>query len=559
MRREKGRDYVIGIDFGTDSVRALVVDAADGAEVGSAVSAYARWARGEFCDPGTNRFRQHPLDYIEGIEDAVKRALAKAGAAYGEDVASKTRGIAIDTTGSTPCLADETGTPLALKGEFASDPDAMFVLWKDHTAIAQAERINKLAKTWGGEDYTKYEGGIYSSEWFWAKLLKLVENGTRPAKVAKTVVEHCDWMPALLTGTKDIAKIKRSRCAMGHKAMWHESWGGYPPAAFLDKLSPRLSELAASLGSRTYTAEEAFGTLCPEWAGRLGLSAEVVVAVGAYDCHIGAVGGDVAPGTLLKIMGTSTCDVMIGPRPAAGEAERLVAGICGQVDGSVVKGMIGYEAGQSAFGDIFAWFRRLLMWPARAGLMTGDAAKALEGKILPTLDAEAEKLSPQEPSLVALDWLNGRRTPDADQALTGALAGISLGTDAPAVYRALVEAAAFGSRAIVERLRSEGVAVERVAAVGGVARKSPFVMQVTSDALGMEISVCASDQACALGGAMFAATVAGLYESALDAQVSMKAPVERTYRPDPTRAAAYDRAYEKYKALGAFAEKEMRR
>ena len=441
----------------------------------------------------------------------------------------------------------------------------MFVLWKDHTAVAQAERINKLAKTWGGEDYTKFEGGIYSSEWFWAKLLKLVENGAKPAKAARTVVEHCDWMPALLTGTKDIAKIRRSRCAMGHKAMWHASWGGYPGAAFLDKLNPRLSEFAATLGQETYTAEEGFGKLCPEWAGRLGLSTDVSVAVGAYDAHIGAVGGDVAPGTLLKIMGTSTCDVMIGPKPPAGQSERLVAGICGQVDGSVVKGMIGYEAGQSAFGDVFAWLRRLLAWPVRAGvgvIASGPALEAsaaeLEDKLLPALEAEAAKIDPAESGLVALDWLNGRRTPDADQALTGAIAGISLGTDAPAIYRALIEAAAFGSRAIVERLRSEGVAVERVAAIGGVARKSPLVMQISSDVLGMEISVTSSDQSVALGAAMFAATVSGLYPSVLEAQKAMKAPVERTYRPDPARRLAYDALYSKYQALGDFAEKEMR-
>jgi L-ribulokinase len=555
---KKGQDYVIGIDFGSDSVRALVVDAADGSSHGTAVSAYKRWARGEFCDPRENRFRQHPLDYIEGIEEATLGALAEAKSSAGADVASKVRGIAIDTTGSTPCLADETGTPLSLKPEFASDPDAMFVLWKDHTAVAQAERINKLAKSWGGEDYTKYEGGIYSSEWFWAKVLKLVENGTAPAKVAATIVEHCDWMPALLTGAKELSKYRRSRCAMGHKAMWHASWGGYPAAAFLDKLNPRLSELAASLGKETYTAEESFGKLCPEWAKKLGLSTEVVVSVGAFDCHIGSVGGDVAPGTLVKVMGTSTCDVMIGPRPAPGATEKLVAGICGQVDGSVVKGMIGYEAGQSAFGDCFAWLRRIIAWPFRSGLVQGDA-EAIEGKLLPALEAEAAKIDPVQSGLVAIDWLNGRRTPDADQSLTGAIAGIRLGTDAPALYRALIEAAAFGSRAIVERLRAEGVAVERVVAVGGVAKKSPLVMQITADVMGMDIAVSSSDQSCALGGAMFAATVAGLYPSVLEAQKSMRCPIEKTYKPNAARRAEYDRIYEKYRALGAFAEKEMRK
>jgi len=549
MKREKGRDYTIGIDFGTDSVRALVVDAADGEAAGSAVSAYSRWSRGEYCEPRENRFRQHPLDYIEGIEEAVKGALSAAG----KSVSERVRGITIDTTGSPPCLADENGNPLALKSEFASEPDAMFVLWKDHTAVAQAERINNLARTWGGEDFTKYEGGVYSSEWFWAKLLKLVENDSKAVRTARTVVEHCDWMPSLLTGAKSAASIKRSRCAAGHKAMWHPSWGGYPQEAFLDKLHPRLSEFARSLGTETYTTETVFGKLCPEWAGRFGLATDVVVSVGAFDAHIGAVGGDIVPGTLLKIMGTSTCDILIAPRGAG--PEKLVRGICGQVDGSVVAGMIGYEAGQSAFGDIFAWFRRLLSWPARAGLVSGELR---ESEILRVLDGEASKLEPGAGGLTALDWLNGRRTPDADQALTGALAGISLGTDAPAIYRALVEAAAFGSRAIVDRLRSEGLKVERVAAVGGVARKSPFVMQVSADILGMEISVSSCDQACALGGAMFAATAAGLYPDVLAAQAAMRAPVERTYKPDPARVSAYNRIYEKYKALGAFVEKEIR-
>ena len=561
----KGQDFVIGIDFGSDSVRALVVDAADGEERGAAVSPYRRWAKGSYCDPQSNRFRQHPLDYIESLEDCVVAALAQAGG----EAARRVRGLTVDTTGSTPCLADESGRPLAMRPEFSDDPDAMFMLWKDHTAVPQAERINALAKSWGGVDYTMYEGGIYSSEWFWAKALRLVENRTAPARAAVTVIEHCDWMPALLTGVTSAAAIRRSRCAMGHKAMWHASWGGYPSAAFLDRLDPRLSELAASLGTETYTAEDAAGRLCPEWARRLGLSTEVVVGVGAFDCHIGSVGGDVEPGTLVKIMGTSTCDITIGPRPVAGRPERLVAGICGQVDGSVVRGMIGYEAGQSAFGDCFAWFRRILAWPARAGLLgvgdqaegldaVGDKAAAFENRILPALEAEAAKIDPTQSGVVALDWLNGRRTPDANQALTGAIAGLSLGVDAPSLYRALIESAAFGSRAIVERMRAEGLPVERVVALGGVARKSPLVMQITADVLGMDIAVSSSDQSCALGGAMFAASVAGLYPSALEAQKSMRAPIERRYTPDRKRRVAYDAIYEKYKALGAFAEKEMR-
>lgn len=556
MTNKKGRDYVIGIDFGSDSVRALVVDAADGEPLGTAVSSYRRWAKGMYCDPKANRFRQHPLDYVESLEECVVAALTNAGAG----AASRVRGLTVDTTGSTPCLADESGSPLALWPEFSDDPDAMFMLWKDHTSVRQAERINAVARTWGGEDYTKYIGGIYSSEWFWAKALHLVEDGAKAARVAATVIEHCDWMPSLLTGVTRASDIRRGRCAMGHKAMWHPSWGGYPSAAFFDRLDPRLSELAASLGTETYTAEEAAGRLCPEWAGRLGLSTDVVVGVGAFDAHIGSVGGDIAPGTLVKIMGTSTCDVMIGPKPVAGAPERLVAGICGQVDGSVVRGMIGYEAGQSAFGDCFAWLRHLLAWPAWAGLLgSGVDPEAFEDRILPALESEAAAIDPARSGVVALDWLNGRRTPDADQGLTGAIAGLSLGTDAPSLYRALIEAAAFGSRAIVERMRSEGLPVERVVGIGGVARKSPLVMQISADVLGMDIAVSSSDQSCALGGAMFAACVAGLYPSALDAQASMRAPIERTYSPEPGRRAVYDALYAKYKALGAFAEKEMRK
>jgi L-ribulokinase len=552
MSATKGRDFVLGIDFGTDSVRAIVVDASDGSAAGQAVKEYPRWAAGTYCSPRDNQFRQHPLDYVESMEAAVRGALQKAGGA----ARSGLRAIAVDTTGSTPCFADAAGRPLALSAEFAEDPDAMFILWKDHTSVAEAEKINAVARSWGGEDYTRFEGGIYSSEWFWAKTLHVAQVNPRVTAAAATIIEHCDWMPALLTGVTDYRALKRSRCAAGHKAMWHASWGGYPPADFLGRLHPELARLAASLGTETWTTDTKAGILCPEWAAKFGLDPGIPVSVGAFDAHVGAVGGDVAPGTLLKIMGTSTCDVMVGKRPASGES--LVRGICGQVDGSVIPGLIGYEAGQSAFGDVFAWFRGLLAWPFRAlrpsGASGALSVEEIEAALLPALEAEAAAVDPAASSLVALDWLNGRRTPDADQALKGAIAGITLGTSAPMVYRALIEAAAFGSRAIVERLRAEGVAVERVAAVGGVAKKSPLVMQISADVLGMEIAVSASDQSVALGAAMFAAVTAGLYPDVLSAQAAMSSGVERLYKPDPARAAVYDRLYERYKALGAFME-----
>jgi L-ribulokinase len=563
---ERGQDFVLGADFGTDSVRVVVVDAADGEMIGSGVSVYRRWAAGAWCDAAASRFRQHPLDYVEALEEATRTALVEAaspsdrpsGSRAGEGPASKVRGISIDTTGSTPCLADASGLPLALRAEFAEEPDAMFVLWKDHSSVAEAELVNTLSKSWGGEDYTKYEGGVYSSEWFWAKVLRIVRTNPRVAAAARTIVEHCDWMPALLCGAADPSRWRRSRCAAGHKALWHPSWGGYPPPAFLELLHPRLAELASSLGSETWTAAERFGGLCPEWASRLGLPEGIPVGVGAFDAHVGAIGGDLGPGTLLKIMGTSTCDIMVGPRQPGGE-EKLVRGICGQVDGSVLPGMIGYEAGQSAFGDIFAWFRSVLAWPLHnlSGIEAADAAR-MEGDLLPALEAAAARVDPEKTGLVALDWMNGRRTPDADQSLKGAIAGINLATGAPAIYRSLIEAAAFGSRAIVDRMREEGLKVERVAAVGGVARKSPLVMQITADVLGMEVAVSSSEQSCALGAAMFAATVAGLHPDVLSAQAAMRAPVERIWKPEPSRQALYDGIYRRYLALGAFAERAAR-
>jgi len=555
MKPKKGDHFVLGLDYGTDSCRAVVVDAADGSMAGTGVKNYPRWSEGLYCDAAANRFRQHPLDYVEAMEGAVKEALERAGGG----TAGKIRAISIDTTGSTPCAVDEDGTPLALRSGFSDNPSAMFVLWKDHTAVAEASRINRLARTWGGPDYTRFEGGIYSSEWFWAKILRVLSEDRRVAEAAHSFLEHCDWMPALLTGQKGMETIKRSRCAMGHKAMWHADFGGYPSEKFLSALDPRLPAIRKTLGDATYTSDEAFGKLTDEWAGRLGLPAGIPVGVGAYDAHMGAVGGGVGPGLLVKVMGTSTCDMTVGPKPSGTEVP--VKGICGQVDGSIVPGLIGYEAGQSAFGDVYAWFRDLLLWPLEKVLpevlghdAAARAAGAVAEMLIPALEKAASAVDPEDSGLVALDWLNGRRTPDANQLLKGGIAGLSLGSDAPRVYRALVEATAFGARAIVERFREEGVAIDGIIGVGGVAKKSPLVMQVTADVLGMPIAVPAGDQSVALGAAMFAATVAGLYPNVSAAQKAMAAPVETTYEPEAARTAVYDRIYTAYRAFGAFVE-----
>ncbi len=544
---------IIGLDFGTDSVRSVVIDATTGKELASEVSWYRRWAAGKYCDPSQNMFRQHPRDYMESMEAAVKGALAHLGARAAKNV----KAIGIDTTGSTPCAVDRTGTPLALTKGFEENPNAMFVLWKDHTGVKEAALFNEKARGWGGTDFTRYEGGVYSSEWFWSKILHVLRVNAKMRTAAFSWVEHCDWMPALLTGTTEPLSMKRSRCAAGHKAMWHPDWDGLPPEDFLVTVDPLLKGLRARLYKETHTSDQSAGGLTPEWAKRLGLQPGIAVAVGAFDAHMGAVGGGISEKTLVKIMGTSTCDVLVAPKKAIGA--KCVAGICGQVDGSVLPGLIGLEAGQSAFGDVYAWFKDLLCWPlhqAAAGKGKGAptaalsrAFEAIEDTLIDRLSAEAEKVDPADSTVAALDWLNGRRTPFADQTLKGAVVGLTLGTTAPRIFRALVEATAFGSRAIVEQFRAEGVAIAGVIAMGGIARKSPFVMQVTADVLGMPIKVVASDQACALGAGMLAAVAGGVYGTVTAAQKKMGSGFDRTFTPDKKRAARYTALYGRYQEL----------
>ena len=555
-------NLVIGVDFGTDSVRTAIVNAIDGAEISTAVFNYPRWKEGKYCDPGRNQFRQHPLDYLEGLEYTVRQAVLAAP----HGTADRIAGLSIDTTGSTPVAVDRHGTPLALLPEFSENPNAMFILWKDHTAVREAEEINALARSWGGIDYTRYEGGIYSSEWFWAKLLHVLREDPSVARAAYSWVEHCDWIPAAITGRTDPATMKRSRCAAGHKAMWHESFNGLPAEEFLVRLDPLLAGLRSRLYDKTFTSDVAVGNLTPDWARRLGLHTGVKVGIGAFDAHMGAVGGEIRPYVLTKIMGTSTCDMLVVP--ANDLDNRMVKGICGQVDGSIIPGMIGLEAGQSAFGDVYAWFRDLLLWPIENLLATStDIDQAMKDrliaelgeKLIPALSVEAAKVPIDESGIIALDWLNGRRTPDANQLLKGAIAGLTLGSDAPRVFRALVEATAFGAKKIVEKFRSEGVRIEGVIALGGVAKKSSFIMQVVADVLDVPIKVPRSEQTCALGAAMFAAVVAGLYPSVDDAKTSMGSGIETEYRPDPQRAAKYRALYDRYTRLGEYVEDEVLR
>ncbi len=552
------RKYVIGVDYGTDSVRSVVVDTAGGKIEGTSVFEYPRWKKGLYCDPAINQFRQHPLDYLEGLENSVRGALEGLSPEITRNIA----GISVDTTGSTPVAVDKEGVPLSLKAGFEYNPNAMFVLWKDHTALREASEINELARTWGGVDFTMYEGGIYSSEWFWSKILHVLRQSPEVRESAWSWVEHCDWIPAVLTGNNNPLKLKRSRCAAGHKAMWHKSFNGLPDQKFLTRLDPMLSGIRERLYTDTYTCDTEAGHLTEEWAKKLGLSTDVKVGVGSFDAHQGAIGGEIKPYHLIKVMGTSTCDMLIAPVAEAGD--KLVAGICGQVDGSIVPGMVGLEAGQSAFGDLYAWFGRTLMWPVNEIISemkwidpeTRERIRAeCADNMIAELSKQAEALPTGETAIVALDWMNGRRTPDANQELKGAIAGLSLGSDAPKIFKALVEATAFGSRMINERFVSEGVRIDAVIATGGVAWKSPFVMQIVADVLNVPIRVASSDQTCALGSAMAASVVAGIHGDIPAAQKAMGSGFEKEYRPDPARAAKYDILFAKYRELGSFIEK----
>ena len=542
---ESNKKYVIGLDFGTDSCRALIVDVRNGDEVATGISFYPRWKAGLYCDAQSNRYRQHPLDYIESMTEAVHTALSHLTE---EEIASIC-GLCFDTTGSTPALTDCNGMPLALNPEFAEEPDAMFILWKDHTAVREAEQINALMKE-RNLDYLLYEGGTYSSEWVWSKVLHVINTNSRVKEAVYSWTEHCDWMTGLVTGNTIPEKMLRSRYAAGHKAMWHERWLLSSSEVLLE-LNPSLNRILPHLFTQTYTSDTRAGTLTAEWAGKLGLPQGIAVAVGALDAHMGAVGASVASGVLTRIMGTSTCDIMVAEKHEIGD--RCIEGICGQVDGSVLPGFIGLEAGQSAFGDIYAWFRKFMSWPLK-NIPEGEAKQKVMDTMLIELTREAQALKLSENDIVALDWMNGRRTPYADQNVKGMIAGLTLGSTAPEVFKALVEATAFGSRRIVEHMKAQGLHIDSVNGIGGISKKAPFVMQTLADVLNMPIRIVRSQQTCALGAAMFAAVAAGVYRDIMEAMKYMGSDVEVEYKPDTRRARVYETLYKKYLELAKNAE-----
>ena len=527
------RGYAVGLDYGTNSARAVVVDLDDGRELAAHVFPYRRGEHGVVVsDRDPHLARQHPADYVEGFVAAVGGAVKAARKIKTFDPA-RVVGLGVDTTGSTPIPVDRDGTPLALLPQFADNPDAMAWLWKDHTAWKEAAAITKLAAEMK-LPYLDKCGGVYSSEWFWSKIWRCRIAAPAVFRAAYSWVELCDFVPAWACGQTNPATLRRSVCAAGHKAMYHPAWGGLPSAAFLKKLHPDLAQLRARLYETAVPSNEVAGRLAPDVAKKVGLPAGIVVAVGAFDAHHGAVGAGIRPGVLVKVIGTSTCDMAVAPAKGAPE---VLPGVCGLVPGSILPGLVGVEAGQSAVGDIFNWFAR-----GFSGEKSADDAHA-------RLNREAAALAPGQSGLLALDWNNGNRTILVDPRLSGLLLGQTLRTTPGEVYRALVEATAFGARAIVERMEEYGVPVKTVVNCGGIAEKSSLVMQIYADVLNRPMRISRSSQTCALGAALFGGVAAGAYKTVEAAQKAMCGVKEKAYAPNAKAVRVYNELYGLYHRL----------
>jgi len=532
--------YTIGLDYGTNSVRALVVDVANGNEAGSAVHIYSHGKEGVILSSDPNLARQHPADYLEGAEITIKTALAASAKKIKDFKPSQVIGMGVDTTGSTPLPVDKDGTALALTKRFAQHPAAMAWLWKDHTGVDEAIQITALARKIRPHYLAKC-GGIYSSEWFFSKVLHCLRTSPEVFDAAYTWVEMADWIPAMLTGTQKPGETKIGICAAGHKAMFNVEWDGYPDVKFLTKLHPKLGALRGHLANKAYDVSEAAGKLTPEWAQKTGLTAGIPVAVGAFDAHLGGVGAGVGEGILVKTIGTSTCDLMVAP---GNRKLADIPGICGIVKGSILPGYFGLEAGQSAVGDIFNWFVNYI------------EPKCKEGSHAALTD-KASKLKPGASGLLALDWNNGNRTILVDQRLTGLLVGQTLYTTPAEIYRALIEATAFGALTIINRFEEYGVKVQSVVNCGGIAEKNPTVMQIYADIIGRPMKISRSAQTCALGSAVVAAVVAGAHKNVAAAQKAMTGLKPVIYRSNPTAHAVYKELYKLYHELhDAFGTKD---
>ena len=533
--------YTIGLDYGTNSVRCLIVNVANGAEVAASVWTYAHGTQGVILARDPNLARQHPADYVAGAEITIQQALAAAKKTVRGFKVEQVIGIGVDTTGSTPLPVDANGQPLVFQKRFANNPAAMAWLWKDHTGIAEAAEITTLAKKLRPQYLAKC-GGTYSSEWFFSKILKCLRSSPEVFDAAHSWIELSDFVPAALTDTLHPDKFVAGICAAGHKAMYNAKWGGYPDKTFLSKLDPELGALRDHLPKRVLAVDSAVGTLTAEWARRTGLSAGIPVTVGAFDAHTGAIGAGVKPGTLVKIIGTSTCDISVRVNTA-----KLadIPGVCGIVDGSVVPGYFGIEAGQSAVGDIFNW---LVNYIQPGGTKAGSHEELTKGAL---------QLQPGESGLLALDWNNGNRTVLVDQQLTGLLVGQTLYTAPAEVYRALIEATAYGALTIINRYEEYGVKISEVVNCGGIAEKSLLVMQTYADITGRPMKISRSAQTCALGSAIAATVVAGAHKDFATAQKKMTGLKPTVYKPNPKAHAVYKELYALYKQLhDAFGTKQ---
>lgn len=536
----------IGLDFGTNSVRALLVDLSDGKEIDTSVYSYETGHEGIILDSAEPELaRQNPADYIKGIEASIGGVIKSAKDKDPSFDTSQIIAIGIDTTGSTPLPVDKTAVPLCFQKKFKDNPNAYAWLWKDHTGHAEAAEITELARKKHPEYLAKC-GGTYSSEWFFSKILHCLRVDPFVFNSAFSWLECCDYIPAVLTGCSDPLSIKRSRCAAGHKAMYNTDWGGLPAPEFLGDLDPKLADLRNRLYEKTYTSDGPAGELTKIWAERLGLFPGIPVAVGAFDAHLGAVGSGVAPGKLVKIIGTSTCDVTVWP---SGQLLEDIPGLCGIVDGSVLPGYYGLEAGQSAVGDIFNWFV--------GSIQPGGKEEGTHS----ILSKKASEIRPGESGLLALDWNNGNRTVLVDQRLSGLLLGQTLHTSPEEIYRALIEATSFGALTIINRFEEYGVRISEIINCGGIAEKNPLIMQIYADVTGREMKIARSSQTCALGAAMAGAVAAGSasggYDRFEDAQKNMCAVKDHVFRPDQENHRIYQEIYRNYLQLhDAFGTKE---
>ncbi len=540
---------VIGLDYGTDSVRAALIDAETGKELALSVKEYPRWKHGLYCDPARSQFRQHPLDYLESMEHVINDVLNKVPGSM-----SHIKAIGIDTTGSTPVAVDYEGTPLAMKPEFAEYPNAMFVLWKDHTGQKACDHINTFSKTWH-TDYTRSElCGNYSTEHFWAKALHIFSD-PRIKSAAHSFVELSDWLPGELTGNTKPEKLMRGMSIASSRVMWNKVWGGYPPNAYFKALDPVLDGLIDTFDPKVYTSDRSVGPLTPQWAERLGLHEGVIVSIGNVDCYAGAIGAGVRDKSIVEIIGTSTCAITVAPKT---NRIKEIPGVPNQAEDMIIPGMMGYEGGQSCFGDLYAWFRNILMWPldnilAHTTIVDQDIKTKLinevYAQILPALDSHAQTLLCEDSDIISTDWINGRRSPNVDYELKGTIAALTLSSTAPLVYKSLVEATAFGAKAFIAQFQDNGGRLEEIIAVGGIASKSPYVMQTLADVLGMPIHVVDTSEACARGGAMTASVAAGIYPDIEHAQEAMKIEAATVYRPHTANHEHYLEQYEKYRKL----------